>query len=243
MSFVESLNQLRERAISEFCFSMDFKAFTGLSYKFAIEHAAHEAPGTIFHIPYSRFVDQFTTESKAINLASFPEEIAKIRDRHFLPLVHQHQVAVFEYLYFDLLRILLLNQPKHLSQNKKIDFGAILAAESREAIIQILIDKELNETKYKRTKEWFDYLESMVSKCKVSDNEIGQITEAKATRDLLVHSAGIVNQTYFDKSGKFARSVTIGEQISVTGTYTADTWKTMASVIVQLVDILINVFE
>jgi len=48
-------------------------------------------------------------------------------------------------------------------------------------------------------------LYKIVSIPHVSKDELEQIAEAKASRDILVHNAGIINQIYIQKSGNASR--------------------------------------
>lgn len=97
----------------------------------------------------------------------------------------------------------------------------------------------MNEIKYKSVGEWFAYLERLVSKCKFSDADLGKIAEAKATRDLLVHNAGIANKIYLQKAGQFAR-YKVGEEVGVDGDYTLDMWQLLSSVLITAIDCLIQ---
>jgi hypothetical protein len=64
---------------------------------------------------------------------------------------------------------------------------------------------ELNEIKYRSLKEWFDFLGETVNLGCPTEEEIEQLAEIKVSRDILVHSNGVVNETYTRKAGDRAR--------------------------------------
>ncbi|MDY6865373.1 MAG: hypothetical protein SVY15_05305 [Halobacteriota archaeon] len=118
----------------------------------------------------------------------------------------------------------------------------IIDAESKEAIIAALIGRELNDIKYKSVSDWFAYLTNLVSTCKIPEKTIAKIGEVKATRDILVHNAGVVNQTYLNKSGQFSRAA-VGEYISITADYTLECWQLLSSTLIEILDLLIGVYN
>lgn len=240
---VERLKSLRERVAKEFCRAIEFKAFSDMAYQMASTQAKTiPSDKNKFTIAYTKFAHSLGLSDKTINAHELAAYLDHAKDDHLLSMVHQHQVALFEHLFFDILRLLLTDQPLHLPSKRQIEYSVIVAAQTKDEIITAIIERELNEVKYKNLSDWFDYLERLASGCRISDKELGQIAEAKATRDLLVHNAGIVNQIYLDKSGKYARSK-IGEMISVAGYYTRDTWQLFSSALITVIDCLIKKFE
>lgn len=218
---------------------MEFKAFTSLAYQFAFAHAETLPRNGKFILSYSNFAHSIGLSDKEVNASELAVLFGEARDNHFLSLVHQHQVALFEHLFFDMLRLLLSDQPLRLPGKRQIEYSVIVAAKTKDEVICTLIERELNEIKYKSVGEWFAYLERLVSKCKFSDADLGKIAEAKATRDLLVHNAGIANKIYLQKAGQFAR-YKVGEEVGVDGDYTLDMWQLLSSVLITAIDCLIQ---
>lgn len=239
---VDQLNSLRERVIKEFCDVMEFKAFTDLAYVLGSERAHQFPERHAFRIRYTEFAHTIGLSDKDIILNDLPNHFSQAKDGYLFSLVHQHQVALFEHFFFDILRLLVTNHPLHLPGNKKVEYSIILKADTKDDIVSSLIERELNELKYKSVKEWFEYLGDLVSGVGTSDTDIGKICEAKATRDLLVHNAGVVNHIYIQKAGEFARSA-VGDVISVAGHYTRDVWVLFSSVLIAVIDNLIHEFE
>ena len=67
-----------------------------------------------------------------------------------------------------------------------------------------------------------------------TEDEIDTLVEIKAARDILEHSAGVVNETYLRKAGSRAR-YGLGEQIVIDDTYHLDSWKLIKKVVADLV--------
>lgn len=143
------------------------------------------------------------------------------------PVVLQRFIAAFEIFVFDLLRILLKNKPGKLG-TKTFSLGKLFVkgdiATIVEGILDEAIDKELNEVRYKKPKEWFEYLEEVQKLGCPSSPEIEQIAEMKATRDVIEHNSGKVNRVYLVKSGGKARFKE-GEFVEVDDPYLLDSWK------------------
>lgn len=64
--------------------------------------------------------------------------------------------------------------------------------------------------------------------CPTAD-EIERITEAKASRDVLIHNRGVASKTYVSKAGRFARYQE-GEILDVPESYHRDMWELLRKV-------------
>lgn len=131
--------------------------------------------------------------------------------------------TVFEAFVFDFLRLLLTNDTRHLAQRKQIEVGVVLAASDKEAIVWHIVNRELNELKYDRPKAWFDYLNKVVKLGCPTEDQIEQVAEMKAARDLLIHNSGVVNAIYLDKAGLKARYA-LDEKVVIDRAYFDDCW-------------------
>jgi len=240
---VDALKIFRERVVKQFCAVMEFKAFTDLAYQVTSKQANTMPPDwPSFVIGYSTFAHSFGLSDLTIKAKELPTHLTRAKDEYLAPLMFQNQVALFEYLFFDMLRLLLVDKPLHLPSNRKIEYSEIFDAQTKEEIIGAMVDRELNELKFKNVQEWFLYLEKLVSDCKTSACDQEHIAEAKATRDLLVHNAGVVNDIYLKKAGNHAR-YKIGENVHVGGDYSRDIWQLLLSALLGSVDCLISKFE
>jgi hypothetical protein len=151
----------------------------------------------------------------------------------------QQVVTIFEAFFFDLLRIWLQANPNSLNSHK-IDAKTILEQPDKDSIVDFIIEKELNEIKYKRISEWFDHLDRLIPvKKHFVNHEIDKLAEIRASRDILVHAQGIVGSIYKTKVGHFARYQE-GEQLEISELYLIESWTLTQAVITQLGDILIQ---
>ena len=150
----------------------------------------------------------------------------------------QQSVSLFEDFFFDLLRHWLAASPESLSK-KQVEFSRVLDAPDRATIVLEVVDKELNELKYKRVADWFAYLDKRIKLgCPTSD-EIGQLAEIKASRDILVHNKGIANATYLEKAGSRAR-YKAGERLEVPEQYHRESWEIIRKVVQDVSSAVIN---
>ncbi len=116
---------------------------------------------------------------------------------------------------------------------KAVSFKTVLDAPDKEAVTLYIVDKELNEISYKQPSDWFEYLEKKVKLDCPTQDEISQIGEAKASRDILVHNGGITNQVYLKKAGKFAR-FNDGQRLEIPEHYHRQTWQLIRKVIADV---------
>lgn len=147
----------------------------------------------------SRVLDPTTgVEVTAQGLATMA---TKYRAAYLLPLAVQQLTSLFESFFFDFLKAILVNNPLQLAQRKQIEVGLALSAPDRAALIELIAERELNEIKYRKPREWFEFLEKLVRLGCPTADEMDSLAEMKACRDVLAHNAGIVNTVYMDKAG------------------------------------------
>jgi hypothetical protein len=148
---------------------------------------------------------------------------------YLIPFTFQHFVLLFENFFFDLLRYWLAAYPASLSK-KQVEMAAVLKAPDKNAIVLTMVDKELNELKYDRLADWFAYLERLTNLGCPNPDEIEQLAEIKASRDILVHNNGIANATYVSKAGNRAR-YRDGEKLEIPEQYHRASWETINKVV------------
>ena len=165
---------------------------------------------------------QLRPTSKNLNT----EEVnTKMKDyeKGFLPqLSFQNSVSIFESWFFDILR-LILKDKNRLNKKKKIDVSAIIECASIEEVVMKIVDVELNELKYQKPADWFDYLNKFVNITGPSEDEILEISEIKASRDIIVHNDGVCNEIYIGKSFTKSRGV-IGTPLCFDHDYVFSSW-------------------
>jgi hypothetical protein len=141
----------------------------------------------------------------------------------------QHFASLFEDFVFELLRCWLAAYPASLSR-KQVEMGAVLKAPDKSAIVLTVVDRELNELKYERLADWFDYLERLTKLGCPTADEIENLAEIKASRDILVHNNGMANATYVSKAGSRAR-YRDGEKLEISEQYHRTSWETICKVV------------
>jgi hypothetical protein len=141
----------------------------------------------------------------------------------------QHFVSLLEDWLFDLLRLWLLGYPNSLAK-RAIEFSVVLDAADKAAITLAVVDKELNELKYRKVAEWFAYLEKLVRLGVPNADQIEHLAEIKASRDILAHNQGVANKVYVAKAGVRAR-YPLGAQLEIPEHYLRESWETIRQVI------------
>jgi len=141
-------------------------------------------------------------------------------------------VSVFEVFLFDFLHRLLRHNPWQFARTL-LEFEVVLKAADRDAVISGVIAKRLNELKYENVREWFDALSKTVRLDCPSDDEVASLAEIKAARDILEHSAGVVNAIYLRKAGSKARFAD-GDAIEIDDAYHLESWRLIKKVVSDL---------
>lgn len=240
---IEKLKKLKQNIVDLFQESMEFKAFTSLAYMFANEYSQEDKlKNATIHLAHSEYSGKVKLSDQTLVISEIPKFLDKVQNKYFFSLVHQQQVSLFENLFFDIIKIILDDRPERLSDKKQINYKVIFESETKEELLGKLVDRELNEIKYKNVSQWFEYLESLINIGKISQEKIEKISEAKAARDILVHNSGKVNQIYIDKSGNAAR-FKIGDQIDMSGEYTLNVWTLFIEVLTENIDLIISKLE
>jgi hypothetical protein len=148
MSVTEDLTSLAERANRDLNRVHDFFEHTQQVWR-----------------SFAAWVDEgnsLTSINPATGTTVTQEDLVKLSRpyvaEYLVPFTFQRFVSIFEGYVFDLLRVLLANDPRRLSR-KQVDLATVLAAPDREAVVLAVIDRELNEVKYGKLRDWFAYLE------------------------------------------------------------------------------------
>jgi hypothetical protein len=156
--------------------------------------------------------------------------------------VFQHYVSLFEDFVFGLIGSWLSAYPNSLrgkdkdeddKTGKSISLSIVLDAPDKDAIIRTVVARELDKLKYKRVAEWFVYLNRRVKLSLPTDDQIKKLAEIKASRDILVHNRGIINDTYLDKAGGLAR-FEVGAALEIQEPYLRDSWRLIHQVVRDL---------
>ena len=140
-----------------------------------------------------------------------------------LPQVVLYQlVSYFESFFFDLLKVLLMHNPRALPPGRQLTVKDVLDKAGWKELVMGMIDEELHKQQYRNVREWFEFLGSVLNTDPVPERDIDRLAELKASRDLLAHNQGRVNDTYIKKSGRLARSRTVGDKLAYDRKYVYD---------------------
>lgn len=146
----------------------------------------------------------------------------------------QQFISIFENFVFDIVRLWLTAYPKNPG-GRKVEFKDVLEAPDKDAITARVVSREVNELAYDRPAGWFDYLEEKAKLGCPTRDEIARITEAKASRDVLVHNRGVANRTYESKAGPLARFKD-GQRIDIPEDYHRQTWELLRKLVTDIAD-------
>jgi hypothetical protein len=219
------IQTLLNQTLADLAASHDYYHHTRLSWRLLRAQARRGGQFTVRNPTTGTIVDA----AQLVNLS------AAYESSRLAESVFQHLVAVFEGFMFELLRLWLSAYPGGIPNkgSKTVDLAMVIDASDREAILQVFIDKELNALKYERPTAWFRYLNDRVKLGGPTDEQIAHLAEIKASRDILAHNRGVVNQTYLDKAGSHAR-YEIGQRLEVPEPYLLDSWLLIQGVIQDL---------
>ena len=155
----------------------------------------------------------------------------------------QHYVSLFEDYTFALIGHWLMAYPQGIvgldddkgdeklkKTDKLVPMSFIIDNEDRDRILRAVIERELDRLKYRRLTAWFDYLNKRAKLGAPSRDQIERLAELKASRDVLAHNGGIVNQTYINKAGNKARYAD-GDRLEIQKQYLRDCWLLIIDVV------------
>jgi hypothetical protein len=219
MALSDDVRTLRDRVLADLRSAHDYYTDTKIAWRLVHKVIAAGHTMTIRNMTTGTVTTQTELAAKARGYVA--EQLTEATFQQF--------ISIFENFYFDLLRLWMTAYPQSLGK-RMVDFKSMLDLPDKDAIIQLVVRKELNEVMYDRPAEWFTYLEGKAKLGCPSADEVARIAEAKASRDLLVHNRGIVNQTYESKSGNLARFHD-GDKIEIPEHYHRETWELIRKVV------------
>jgi len=139
-------------------------------------------------------------------------------------------VALTENYLAEMLRLICIGYPDKLKiQEKKIDMEIVLRKTSIKSLLLELIDRQIHALFYKAPADYFEHFEKITS-IEINDEIKRKYSEIKASRDLLIHNEGIINQTYISKAGEYARGK-INDEIDLDEIYFDDSISLMKKLI------------
>lgn len=213
MSLADDIRALRDQSLADLAAALDYFEDTKIAWEIVETAAAGGATLSRRNILTGNTTTETTLLAKGDRYVN--TFLAQATFQQFL--------ATFESFFFDLLRLWLTAYPQSLAA-KEIPYRVVLDAPDKDAITRHVVDRELNEIAYKRLDEWFAYLQSRTKVDPPSADDVDQLAEAKASRDVIVHNAGIANKVYLQKAGRLAR-FRLGQTVEITGPYHRLVWQ------------------
>ncbi len=222
MSLADDIYRLRDQTLLELTAAHDYYGETIIAWSIVQD--------------VIRGGQEFDFISKVTSTHLTQNELLTKSYRYVLVQLHettfQQFLALFESFFFDFLRLWLTTYPQSLGK-KTIDFKTILEAADKDALTQMVVTKELIEVLYDRPAEWFNYLNSKAKLGCPTDAEIEQIAEAKASRDVLTHNRGIVNEVYHSKAGNLKR-FELSMRLEISEAYHRQTWNLIRKIVTDM---------
>lgn len=123
----------------------------------------------------------------------------------------------------------LLVTVKDINFKSKYDIENIVLANNKETIIDLIIEDRIISIMYANPRCQAEYFRKALS-IDISDEKWNIWYEIKATRDLIVHNLGTINETYIEKAGTAARGK-IGDTIVLDTSYFLSSIKFMKKIV------------
>ena len=224
MAFIDEITQLRDDCLSSLDRSHDYYAHTKSAWRLVQEMVRQGRKFTIRNRETGRTVDE--TEFSGLAQVYVTGYLASATFQHF--------VSLFEQFLFGFLRAWLTAYPRSLSGHQ-LQFRTVLDAADKGDIIAAVVEKEVLELAYNRVADWFSYLDKIVHLGCPTPDQIERLAEIKASRDILVHSNGIANSIYVDKSLGRARFVD-GDSLELPEHYHRESWQLIKQVVSDISD-------
>jgi len=231
MALIKHIIQLRDDSISSLNASHNYYTHTKSVWQLIqrMERKGHKF--TIRNQATNNTVDQ--TELSGLAQGYITDFLASATFQHF--------VSVFEQFVNDLLCLWLTEYPDNLSRSK-LEFQTVLDSSDRDALVGIIVQKHVHKLTYERLADWFKYLEGIAKLGCPNQDQIEQLSEVKASRDVLVHNNGITNSIYVDKSYGRARYPE-GDKLELPEPYHLASWELIKQVVNDVANAVIKKFE
>jgi len=214
MALYNDIVNSRERAISLLHDSHDYFTYTKGAWR--ILQLSIQFHG-------SRFLLRNLSTNSAISETDLLARAQRYVAQELTSATFQQFVSIFESFLFEVIRCWLLTYPNSLS-SRQLSGKDIFALPDKAAIVDALVEKELNDIFYDRPANWFNYLKERTGIHVPTSKDTEQFAEIKATRDVLIHGQGIANEHYKNKAGKAARAQP-GQPLDVSEPYHQTSWE------------------
>jgi hypothetical protein len=134
-----------------------------------------------------------------------------------------------------------IGSKKDLQEDKKIDLKDILSAKTLDDIYMTIINQKIYKLFYASPSDYFKYLNNVIQITLEADL-IESYIEIKATRDLIIHNNGKVNQIYIQKSGKKGRATNTKQNIPINEEYYIQSFSVLKKIVRDSYEIASKVY-
>jgi hypothetical protein len=215
MEFSEKLDQLFTDTFSELMELSSFQQSTVIGYNLIEEK--HEA-----HLKYLEEQIPLSDRGKKLTMLDRIRREVKIRQVHsigekkdvYVNTINKsiiiYACSVFDFFLNEIFRYLLIGNLQKLASEKKAIQYHELILNSKEAIIESLIEKEIHEVSYKRIDVRIKYLSDTFDLDLEFTNDetyffsnkvnLNKINWAYSIRNIIVHNKGIINKIFLDSN-------------------------------------------
>lgn len=224
MALTDDIEQLREDSLAALDASHDYYTRTKHVWRF-VQQMVREG-------------HRIAMENQATGSTVVSDELPRLAQEYvtgyLASATFQHFVSLFEDFVSGFLLAWLSAYPRSL-EKRQLAFETVLDSTDKTEIIRAVVRKELIEITYKRVDEWFKYLDKIVHLGCPDEDQIKQLAEIKASRNVLVHNKGIVDAKYVEKSMGRARYQD-DDMLEIPEQYHRDSWELIKQVVNDIAD-------
>ncbi len=224
MSLIDELQRVRDDSLAALDASHDYYFHTTVAWNFlqGMVRQSH------------KIIARNLATGNTVDERELSDLARKYVTGHLASATFQHFVSLFEDFVFGFLRAWLTEYPESLKR-KQLQFETVLELADRAAIVQTVVQEKLVGIAYKPVEKWFKYLNGIVQLGCPTADQIEQLVEIKASRDILVHNGGIVNSVYVEKAKGRAR-FKVGEALEVPDRYHRESWQLIRQIVTDIGD-------
>lgn len=157
-------------------------------------------------------------------------DVAKgYKDHYLTSVVFQQLTNALEHFLADVLTDHFRRHPAALSGNKSIKTKLLKKVSGMSGLLDLMIRNELHDLLYGGLKDLFLYFKNNLG-VSVDETTVETLIEIKATRDVIVHNKGQINDIYLDKTDGFSRGK-LGDLVSLNASYIESSFKAVLSAV------------
>lgn len=185
------------------------------------------------HIEIIETKDATVTFSTKTKIESVSDTSKKYRKFQAMPAIHIDNTVVmlitrFEEFIADYIRYIFIKYPQKYLDKQTICFSEITETNYTD-IKEKILNREIDEIMRKSYTVWFDLFKEHKMNVDCCSCEYDFLTELYATRNIIVHNRGIVNEQYL-KNVKTSKYV-LGEKIYIDNSYILKAFECIKTII------------